>query len=135
MRRNRIGAALFVLSGCSSPPMDPTQAKEDNLPAYELANGYWYTGTGFEPTTMFSSKNSVDEVMNLASLNVFDNATLLEMLCAVTPRAMFPERRVGVLVEAPSPNQKGICNSSLDKVQIQKPIRNQSESLPNQAQA
>ena len=35
--------------------------------------------------------------MNLASLNVFDTATLLKMLCSVTPQAIFPGRRVGVL--------------------------------------
>ena len=43
------------------------------------------------------SRNSVDEALNLATLGVFDNATLLRMLCVVTPRAIFPKRRLGVL--------------------------------------
>lgn len=43
------------------------------------------------------SQHSVDEAINLLSLGVFDNATLLDMLCRITPQTIFPDRRVGVL--------------------------------------
>lgn len=43
------------------------------------------------------STNSVNEALNLASLEVFDNATLLNMLSSATPQAIFPGRRIGVL--------------------------------------
>ncbi len=43
------------------------------------------------------SRNAVDEIMNLASLGIFDNETLLDLLCRVTPRAIFPQRRIGNL--------------------------------------
>ena len=43
------------------------------------------------------SQNAVDELMNLASLGVFDNATLLDMICRVTPQVIFPDRRIGTL--------------------------------------
>ena len=43
------------------------------------------------------SQHAVDEAINLASLGVFDNATLLDMLCRVTPQTIFPDRRVGTL--------------------------------------
>ena len=45
------------------------------------------------------SKHSVDELMSLATLKLFDNSTLLEMIAISTPTAIFPERRIGHLVE------------------------------------
>ncbi len=65
------------------------------------------------------SKNSVDEVMNLASLNVFDPSTLLNMLCSVTPQAIFPDRRLGVLedgAEASFLVLRGNPNESLERL-------------------
>jgi hypothetical protein len=43
------------------------------------------------------STNSVDEIINLESLEVFDRPTLLNMLSSATPRAIFPKRSIGIL--------------------------------------
>ncbi len=45
------------------------------------------------------SKNSVEEAMNLSALGIIDNLTLLNMLCSITPRIIFPKRKIGSLDE------------------------------------
>ncbi len=42
-------------------------------------------------------KTSLTEAMNLHALNIFDNLTLLKMWCEATPRAIFPNRKIGQL--------------------------------------
>ncbi|HJU06362.1 MAG TPA: amidohydrolase family protein [Nitrospiraceae bacterium] len=42
---------------------------------------------------------SLTEALNLHSLDVFDNLTLLKMWCEATPRAIFPRRNIGSLAE------------------------------------
>lgn len=43
------------------------------------------------------SKNVVEELINLSSLNLYDNATLLDMASRATPQIIFPERDIGIL--------------------------------------
>ncbi|MBU2677900.1 MAG: hypothetical protein KJP16_12550 [Gammaproteobacteria bacterium] len=45
------------------------------------------------------SKHAVDELMHLDTLKMYDNATLLRMICTVTPRAIYPDRNIGQLVD------------------------------------
>ncbi|MGH7230200.1 MAG: amidohydrolase family protein [Nitrospiraceae bacterium] len=45
------------------------------------------------------AETSLAEVLNLHALNVFDNLTLLKMWCETTPRAIFPQRNIGLLQE------------------------------------
>ncbi len=40
---------------------------------------------------------SLAEAMNVYALKVFDNLTLLKLLCENTPRAIFPNRKIGLL--------------------------------------
>lgn len=42
---------------------------------------------------------SLPEAMGLHGLSIFDNLTLLKMWCEATPRAIFPDRRIGRLRE------------------------------------
>lgn len=42
---------------------------------------------------------SLDEVMHLHALGLFDNVTLLRMWCEATPRSIFPARSIGRLQE------------------------------------
>lgn len=44
-------------------------------------------------------ENSLPEAVGLHGLNIFNNLTLLKMWCEVTPRAIFPGRRIGRLSE------------------------------------
>jgi imidazolonepropionase-like amidohydrolase len=43
------------------------------------------------------SETSLDEALNLYTLGIFDNATLLRLWCEVTARTIFPNRRSGRL--------------------------------------
>lgn len=45
------------------------------------------------------STNSVDEIFNLALLDVYDNRELLDILSTTTPQLIFPNRRVGHLAD------------------------------------
>jgi hypothetical protein len=42
-------------------------------------------------------QTALPEAMSLHGLKIFDNLTLLKMWCEVTPRAIFPKRRIGRL--------------------------------------
>jgi imidazolonepropionase-like amidohydrolase len=42
---------------------------------------------------------SLAEALHLHALNVFDNLTLLKMWCETTPRAIFPQRKIGSFKE------------------------------------
>ena len=44
-------------------------------------------------------ETSLPEALGLRGLNIFDNLTLLKMWCEATPRAIFPNRRIGQLRE------------------------------------
>ncbi|HEX7174893.1 MAG TPA: amidohydrolase family protein [Pyrinomonadaceae bacterium] len=44
-----------------------------------------------------TNRTALDEAMNLARLGVFDNATLLRLWTEVTPQAIFPARKLGLL--------------------------------------
>jgi hypothetical protein len=45
------------------------------------------------------SDTSVDELFYLKGLHVFSNLELLKMICEATPKAMFPERKIGEFKE------------------------------------
>ena len=62
------------------------------------------------------SKHAVDELMNLASLDFFDNETLLNMICVVTPLAIFPERRVGGFVDGAEASFLVLDENPLDDI-------------------
>lgn len=44
-------------------------------------------------------QTSVPEMLLISSLNVFTNLELLKMSCEITPQAIFPKRKIGVLRE------------------------------------
>ena len=54
-------------------------------------------------TLLIGSDNPMDtsvlEVQQLATLGVFDNLSLLKMWSEATPRAIFPDRRIGSLTD------------------------------------
>ena len=69
------------------------------------------------------SKNSIDELINLASLGVFDNATLLNMISSVTPLAIFPDRQIGSLADGAEANFLILDSNPLDDIGNVKNIR------------
>jgi imidazolonepropionase-like amidohydrolase len=63
------------------------------------------------------SKNSIDELMNLASLEVFDNSTLLDLISSETPRAIFPNRKIGSLADGAEANFLVLGGNPLDAIE------------------
>ncbi len=45
------------------------------------------------------AETSLEEALHLHALNLFDNLTLLKLWCEATPRAIFPSRKIGRLVD------------------------------------
>lgn len=62
------------------------------------------------------STNAVDEALRLASLGVLDNATILTMLCQVTPKVIFPERRIGTLTDGDEANFLVLSGNPLENL-------------------
>lgn len=63
------------------------------------------------------SKNSIDELMNLASLEIFDNSTLLDLISSVTPRVIFPDRKIGSLADGAEANFLVLGGNPLDAIE------------------
>lgn len=63
------------------------------------------------------SKNSIDELLNLASLGVFDNGMLLKLICCITPRAIFPNREVGSLADGAEASFLVLDGNPLDAIE------------------
>ncbi|MBT8082399.1 MAG: amidohydrolase family protein [Gammaproteobacteria bacterium] len=69
------------------------------------------------------SKHAVDELMHLDTLGLYDNATLLRMICVVTPKAIFPDRRIGQLVDGAEASFLVLENNPLDDIAAVREIR------------
>jgi len=69
------------------------------------------------------SKNSIDELMNLASLSIFDNSTLLDLISSETPRAIFPDRKIGSLADGAEASFLVLGGNPLDAIENIRTIR------------
>jgi imidazolonepropionase-like amidohydrolase len=66
---------------------------------------------------------SLAEVMNLYDLKVFDNITLLKMWCEATPKAIFPNRKIGHLKEGYEASFLVLGGNPIDNFESVKDIR------------
>jgi hypothetical protein len=66
---------------------------------------------------------SLAEAMNLYELKVFNNATLLKMWCETTPQIIFPNRRIGKLMEGYEASFLVLGGNPLDNFENVKDIR------------
>ena len=69
------------------------------------------------------SKHAVDELLHLDTLGLFDNATLLRMICNITPSAIYPNRSIGHLVDGAEASFLVLTNNPLDDITAIRNIR------------
>lgn len=93
------------------------QVQRDNL---ELLSD---AGVGIAAGSDQFSTNAVDEILNLASLGVFDRHTLLDILCTRTPQAIFPQRNLGVLADGAEASFLVLESNPLDDLEAIRDIR------------
>lgn len=69
------------------------------------------------------SKHAVDELLHLDTLGLFDNVTLLRMICSVTPSAIYPARSIGHLDDGAEASFLVLGNNPLDDITAIRNIR------------
>lgn len=74
---------------------------------------------------------SLAEVLNLRSLGLFDNLTLLNLWCEATPRAIFPDRKIGRFEEDYEASFLALAGNPIDDfTQVQSITRRFKQGMP-----
>jgi imidazolonepropionase-like amidohydrolase len=77
------------------------------------------------------AETSLAEVLNLRSLGLFDNLTLLNLWCEATPRAIFPDRKIGRFEEGYEASFLALGGNPLDDfMQVQTITRRFKQGVP-----